>query len=292
MKEGQYYDALQLCRAIFQRFLKKKDLTGGVAFAEEFAEKFAEHGQYELTISLGQRVLEELVTNNSTVIPTMDYCEKLSTFFLLCPSNSTEAKYTFMHKLIQWSRGCDELSPTEKEEGSSFLHSLMADAYLAEGKYGSCQNHIIFCEDAQLMTELIRRWQIWGYPSETHSFLLRLVLILLSRRQIQVAGQLLKELKFSWDNPNLPGPLQAAYLVWASCAELCHELFAHVQKKYVLIFRVDPTLQKLLLAVESSVFGIHHEQGGIMGMLQQMLGGPNHEGKSSLPAPNTTVASK
>lgn len=273
LEAGQFYEVSQSCKAIFQRYLKRKDVEGGIALCEEYADKFANLEQEELAINLGQTVLDAL-TRRPDVTVTNELCERLAVFFSLCPPESTNSKFAYMNQLIQWSRKAQGASEREQKEGLKYLHSLIAHAYLAEGRFGSCQNHLIFCEDVSVMAELMHQWQGWGYPSEKYSFLLRLVLMLLSRNRIEVAGDFIKQMNYKLEEKDVPGPVQAAYLIWASCLELCHDLFTHVSRKYVLIFRVDATLQKLLMAVESTIFGIQHEQGGLMGMLKQMLGGP------------------
>eukprot|EP01057_Protomagalhaensia_wolfi_P002719 Protomagalhaensia_wolfi_Nauph_80__2718@NODE_284_length_2933_cov_63_744990_g212_i0_p1_GENE_NODE_284_length_2933_cov_63_744990_g212_i0NODE_284_length_2933_cov_63_744990_g212_i0_p1_ORF_typecomplete_len292_score46_43DUF410/PF04190_13/4_7e35TPR_MalT/PF17874_1/13TPR_MalT/PF17874_1/9_1XFP/PF03894_15/0_27_NODE_284_length_2933_cov_63_744990_g212_i010891964 len=267
---GDFYDAHQLTRAIFDRFAKKKDIDGGLAFGAEYAEIFAEKGQYELTVNLGCRALQLLQTCN--VRPTMELIDQLSVFFMLCPAFATDTKYDLMNKLILWSRDCEEAAEVEKD-GLKSLHSMMAEAYLAEGKFGLCQGHMVFCEDVDSMLDMLAAWQKQGYPSECHLFTFRLVCILLTRGKMHVAGHLLQRLPVVWESQDVPAALQAAWLVWAGCQLQCHELVEFVRRKYALILRVDHAFEKLLVAIEGRVFGIQYQPSGLGGMLQSLLSG-------------------
>eukprot|EP01054_Gregarina_sp_Poly1_P003964 Gregarina_sp_Poly_1__3963@NODE_2194_length_2501_cov_123_746097_g1414_i0_p2_GENE_NODE_2194_length_2501_cov_123_746097_g1414_i0NODE_2194_length_2501_cov_123_746097_g1414_i0_p2_ORF_typecomplete_len292_score37_43DUF410/PF04190_13/3_4e41TPR_MalT/PF17874_1/12TPR_MalT/PF17874_1/10_NODE_2194_length_2501_cov_123_746097_g1414_i015752450 len=273
---GEFYDAHQLTRAIFDRFAKKKDIEGGLQFSAEYAEIFAEKGQYELTVNLGGRALQLLQTCN--IAPSEELVDQLSVFFMLCPAFSTDTKYEFMNKLIIWSRDCPlAQDPMERKEGLKSLHSLIADAYLAEGKFGDCQGHLVFCDDVDSMIDMLMAWQKQGYPSEKHFFTLRLVCILLSRGRIHIAGHLLERLPANWESDEVPAVLQVAWLLWAACQQKCHELIELLRRKYTLILRVDPAFEKFLLAIEGKIFGIKYQPTGIAGMLQNLLGGGMQE---------------
>lgn len=276
---GDFYDAHQLTRAIFDRFAKKKDFDGGLQFGAEYAQIFADKSQYELTVNLGARALQLLQDCNVT--PTEELIDQLSVFFMLCPPFSTESKYDFMNKLILWSRGCPALANTsESKEGMKSLHSLIAEAYLAEGNFGACQGHLVFCDDVDGMLDMLNAWQKTGYPSEKHFFTLRLVCILLSRGRLHITGHLLERLPVDWKSDDVPAVLQAAWLLWAACQQCCHELIELIRRKYHLIFRVDPGFEKLLIAIEAKVFNIKYQPTGIAGMLQNLLGGGMTDGSA------------
>lgn len=261
IEQGSFYDAHQLCRAIFDRFGRRKDVNGGLDFGMSYGELFASKEKHELTVNLGLRTLQLLKDND---VKASDlYLEKLATFFILCPAHSTDGKYEFMNNLIGWSK-------TIYPDGSPFLRSIIADAYLAEGKYGACQGHIVYCDDADAMAILVREWKVKGYPLEQDFFALRLICILLSRTRVDVAGKLLEKLEL----PEVPQPpLQLAWLLWAACFERNLALLEVVQRKYALIIRVDPTFEKLLSAIQSDLFGIKPQQNGMMAILQKMMGG-------------------
>lgn len=274
VEAGDFYDAHQLCRSIFERYSKRKDVQGGLAFAEKYAEIFASHEQYELTVNLGQRSLEML--RALQIVPSLELIDRMATFLLLCPPDSTDVKYEFANQLIGWSKGCEQFGDDEEVlNGSKTLQALVADAYLNERKFGNAQNHMVFCDDASSMAELLIQWQAWGYPSETHFFTLRLICILLSREKIDVAKQVLSHIGIDWDADDVPAPLQAAYFLWASTHEKSHELFDLTSRKYALIFRVDPMFSRLMSVIEANVFGVKPEQGGMMGMLKSLIQGPN-----------------
>eukprot|EP01055_Gregarina_sp_Pseudo9_P001199 Gregarina_sp_Pseudo_9__1198@NODE_178_length_3812_cov_31_438113_g164_i0_p2_GENE_NODE_178_length_3812_cov_31_438113_g164_i0NODE_178_length_3812_cov_31_438113_g164_i0_p2_ORF_typecomplete_len293_score29_91DUF410/PF04190_13/1_1e36TPR_MalT/PF17874_1/51TPR_MalT/PF17874_1/2_3_NODE_178_length_3812_cov_31_438113_g164_i016332511 len=272
IENGDFYDAHQLTRAIFDRFAKRKDFDGGLQFGAEYAQIFADQKQYELTVNLGSRALQLLQDCNVT--PTDDLIDQLSVFFILCPPFGTESKYDFMNKLILWSRGCENIGDAaERKDGLKSLHGVIAEAYLAEGRFGACQGHLVFCDDVDSMLDMLEAWQKQGYPSEKHFFTLRLVCILLSRGRVHLAGHLLQRLPVNWESDDVPAVLQTAWLVWAACQDLCYELIELVRRKYHLILRVDSAFEKLLIAIEGKVFGIKYHPSGIAGMLQNLLGG-------------------
>lgn len=270
LEQGAFYDAYQLCRAVFERYTRKKDARGGLEFAAKYAVVFADHGQYEFAVNLGEQALKFVQDVN--VPPTLELAERFASFFLLSTPAVTQSKYDYMHKLIQWSKSCEDVSEPEKLSGLRTLHSYIADAYFAEGKLGLCQNHLVFCDDADALSELVQRWQNMGYPSEKHYFSLRLVLILLSQKRLQLCEAFIRKMDVDWNGDNIPAPLQAAFLVWAAAAESCHPLLEFLLRKYALVFRVDASFPRLVSVIEREIFGIQHHPSGLMGMLQQMFG--------------------
>lgn len=282
----QFYDAHQLSRAIFDRFNKKKDHEGALAFSEKYGIIFAENGQFELTVNLGMRSLE--VIKAAGIAPTAELQGRLALFFDMCPAKSTDTKYEFMDALIRWSKDRADFSGGNKQSkesqqqgveqgeagsGSVELHEKIAEAYLEDGKFGIAQKHAVYCDKPELFAALIHKWQEAGYPSEKHFFTLRLVCILLSRRAVATARTFLDKL-VSECTPETPAPLQAAHFLVVSAQSSCFELFEMVQRRYALIFRVDPAFSRLFPVIEAKVFDVKREQTGLMHMLKSMLGGP------------------
>ncbi|EZG72986.1 hypothetical protein GNI_049630 [Gregarina niphandrodes] len=267
----EYYDAHQLVRALFERYARKGDLRAGVDFADKYAEVFAEHGQFELCVNLGQRVLRLMQTTDQ--MPTGENIGKLAVLFCLCGPNSTDSKYEYMNQVIQWSKRNPEASEEEKRDGAHDLHSMIADAYLNENKFGACQNHLVFCDDIDAMVDLTRRWQETCYPTEKWLIPLRLTLILLCNKKFQVAKSYLDKCFDSWNSPDCPAPLQMAYLTWAACQHNSLELYETVSRKYALIFRLDEGIARLFETLQSAVFKIQKQHSGILDMMSQFLAG-------------------
>lgn len=112
-------------------------------------------------------------------------------------------------------------------------------------------------------------WVPLGYPNERGFFWLRLVLMLLCLKRIDVAYDLLQHHSgVHWmDDEDIPAPLQVAYLLVAACKVKSIAAFNLLLRRYNVLLRRDPLFSRCADQIKLEVFGVTRQQPASLGSL-------------------------
>jgi len=303
MAAGNYYDAQQMIKMVHRRLCAKGKHAEAAQLCVDSAASFSTVGKHDLAVDLGKDLVSSLEARKE--VPSEDNLSQIEAIFRAVPPNvATPVKYALMHQALKWSSAtCSAGHPR--------LHLLAADAYRAEGEFGKCQGHFVFCGDGIGLAEMVCEWRQCGYPNERDLFSLRLLLILLSLNDLVTA-------RCFWDaancSSNLPSPanlgvrradaqgtpssspdpatapenaaqdavpqppVQCGTFLLAAAEGKSIEFFRLVRGKYALVIRRDSTFDKYLDEIESKVFGAQVQRSGFGALFEMLLGGGNAGG--------------
>ncbi|KAL8430819.1 hypothetical protein ACSSS7_005678 [Eimeria intestinalis] len=255
---GDMYDAQQLVKTFSNRCKSKGEPAVSVSICKEFAQQFASKGHGALALDLATTALqcmqEQSVTPSEAQLQLVADLLEAST---LDPTSGPTAKdiSTYVSRAVKWSRKPD--API----GSLRLHRAAAAANWRIKNYGLCQGHLVYCGDAEALGRLMEAWTPLGYPSERSFFWLRLVLMLLCLKRVDVANDLLLDHSgVQWETDDVAAPLQVAYLAVAACKAKSIAAFNLVLRKYNILLRRDPFFARCADQIKLEVFGVVKQQ--------------------------------
>jgi hypothetical protein len=300
---GEYYDAQQMVKTLHRRLCAKRKHEEADKLCVESAARFSLAGQHELAVDLGKDLVSSLATRKEE--PADENLALIEAILQDIPSKvASHPKYALMHQALKWSSASAACST-----GHPRLHRLAAMSHWADGDFGKCQGHFVFCGDGPGLAEMLRAWRTKGYANEQDLFSLRLLLILLSLNDIATARSF-------WDDVNeirllpaaaasssefqtdqalasvpsassssspaqVPVPpeeqvpeaaVQCGTFLLAAAEGRNLQFFRCVRAKYLLVFRRDPTFNTYLDEVEAKVFGIQAQPQGIGAFFDLLLG--------------------
>lgn len=107
----------------------------------------------------------------------------------------------------------------------------------------------------------MKAWVPLGYPSEQGFFWLRLVLMLLCLKRVDVAHELLHHHSgVNWESDNTPAPLQVAFLIVAASKVKSLAAYNVILRKYNVLLRRDPFFARCADQIKLNVFGVPRQQ--------------------------------
>lgn len=289
---GQHYDAQQMVKTVHRRLCAKGKHAEAAKLCVDSAARFSGAGEHELAVDLGKDLVSSLESCQES--PSEENLAQIEAILHAVPKNAaTPVKYALMQQALKWSSA-------SCSTGHPRLHRLAATSYWAEGEFGKCQGHFVFCGDGVGLAEMVSEWRQRGYPNERDLFSLRLLLILLSLNDLVTARSF-------WDAVNagtkLPGeqavttssaarsdepegparaegeasvpepPVQCGTFLLAAAEARSLEFFRMVRGKYALVIRRDATFDKYLDEIELKVFGAQVQRNGFGALFEMLLGG-------------------
>lgn len=256
---GDMYDAQQLVKTFSNRYNSKGEPVVSVSICKEFALQFASKGHGALALDLATTALQCMEQHE-----TAPREEQLQVAADLLEAATQEAQggptakdiSGFVSRAVRWSR-----SP-ERPVGSLLLHRAAAAANWRLKNYGLCQGHLVYCGDAEVLGKLMEAWVPLGYPNERGFFWLRVVLMLLCLKRIDVASDLLHNHSgVRWTaEEDIPAPLQVAYLLVAACKVKSIAAFNLLLRRYNVLLRRDPVFSRCADQIKLEVFGVTRQQ--------------------------------
>ncbi|KFH05118.1 putative edge expressed protein [Toxoplasma gondii VAND] len=271
---GDLYDAHQLVRTLFFRFMAKRETLQAVELCRLYGLRFAGLDQEALAVDLGMNMLTALEasgTEEEETAPSEPQLDQIIELFNACAAAGDKKgvdKYKFINRALKWSR------TPQAPFGHVRLHRAAADAYWKERRYGLCQGHLIYCRDPEALSQMLKEWQATGYLSERPFFWLRLVLVLLCLRDTETAEKLLDSSGENWTSFEVPAPLQLAYLLVCACKYKSGKLFDLLKQKYHLVLRRDPTFAKYMDEIEKRAIGrIQRPSTGLASLFSSLMAG-------------------
>ncbi|KAL8443150.1 hypothetical protein Emed_006934 [Eimeria media] len=259
---GDMYDAQQLVKTFSNRSKSKGEPAVSVSICKEFALQFAAKGHGALALDLATTALQCM--QEQSVTPSEEQLQLVADLLEAStqdPRGGPTAKdiSTYVSRAVKWSRKPD--API----GSLRLHRAAAAANWRIKNYGLCQaraiGHLVYCGDAEALGKLMEAWTPLGYPSERSFFWLRLVLMLLCLKRVDVANDLLlNHSGVQWETDEVAAPLQVAYLAVAACKVKSIAAFNLVLRKYNILLRRDPFFTRCADQIKLEVFGVAKQQ--------------------------------
>ncbi|KAL8433589.1 hypothetical protein Efla_000733 [Eimeria flavescens] len=290
---GDAYDAQQLVKTFSNRYKCKGEPAVSVAICKEFALQFASNGHGALALDLASSALQCMQEQDSS--PSEEQLQLLADLLEAAtqdPQGGLTAKdiSTYVSRAVKWSR------TPEDPVGSLLLHRAAAAANWRIKSYGLCQGHLVYCGDAEalgklqaqqvlplfadkkasffypFLTSQMEAWTPLGYPSEQGFFWLRLVLMLLCLKRVEVADELLLHHSgIDWEGGEVAAPLQLAYLTVAACRVKSIAAFSLLLRRYNILLRRDPFLSRCAEQIKLEVFGVTRQQPASLASLFSSL---------------------
>lgn len=185
IEEGELYDAYQMVASLVNRCMGRGKDVEAVNICHHFGKTFLSNKEFDLAALSGILMVNVFV--EFELMPTTERISQLLELFN--PSADTKQskeQFRFIEKALRWV--CDEsLSP----DCELRLHNAAGDGYLINGQFGQAQGHLIYSNNADKLAELLTEWRSHQYPSERELSTLRLVLLLLGRKDVSTAEKLL-----------------------------------------------------------------------------------------------------
>lgn len=267
---GQYYDAQQMVKTLYRRLCARAEYLAAGQLCVDLAARFSSVGEYELAANLGQDLVSSLELRKEP--PSDENLSQIEAITSGIPSNAAASqKYALMHKALKWSSAfCSSGHPR--------LHRIAALSHWADGDFGKCQGHYVFCGDGPGLAKMVSEWRQKGYAIERDLFSLRVLLILLSLDDLTTARSFWDavnrgETLFENCKAECPEPaVQFGTFLLAAAERRSIKFFRIVRGKYHLVIRRDRTFDKYLDEIEAKVFGSQAQKNGIGALFDLLLG--------------------
>lgn len=273
---GQYYDAQQMAKSLYRRLCAKAQHAEAGQLCVDLASRFSAVGEFELAANLGQDLVSSLEARQE--LPSDENLSQIEAIFQAIPSNAASSqKYALVYKALKWSSA-------SCSSGHPRLHRIAALSHWADGNFGKCQGHYVYCGDGPGLAKMVREWRQKGYTIERDLFSLRVLLILLSLSDLVTARSFwdavnegealdLRAMDVAENEAEVPEPaLQFGAFLLAAAESHSAKFFRIVRSKYTLVIRRDRTFDKYLDEIEAKVFGTRVQQNGIGALFDLLLG--------------------
>lgn len=273
IQDGQYYDGAQLVTTLMNRCISRGLYDDALKLCRLFGLEMVKVNQFDLAANFGLQMIK--IFNDFGLIPTDERIQAILDLFTPTPNQVVEERNRFIERAIKWA---SDMSQNSDRTFVTRLHRAAAKGYQEFGLYGQAQGHLVFCMDANALALLVKEWREKGYASEHELFVLRLVLILLAKGDIDIAKSFIESsvFGFNFDSPILPPPIQFGYLLIEACRTRNVDFFDTLQTKYMLVIRRNQTtFKRLLQCIDQTIFNRQQGSTNILGMLSGLLGHPH-----------------
>ncbi|CAG9865262.1 unnamed protein product [Phyllotreta striolata] len=276
VKDGNYYEAHQMYRTLYFRYLTQKKYGELKDMLYNGAVLFLERDQQLSGSDLGILLIDAL--EKSDDYDCNSWSHKLTKIFRHINS-STPERDTFLARAIRWSsRG--------SSHGHPLLHRSIALVYWDEKNYAQARHHFIYSQDGKNCARLLIEFQrSQGFKDEADLFIVQTVLQYLCLKNKSTANQTFTS--YTEQHPRIlkAGPpylLPLLNFVWfllqAIESRKIH-LFAVLCEKYETSLRRDPCYIHYLDKIGQIFFGVKppqpmHQGGSFFGnFLESFLSG-------------------
>ncbi|KAF8774179.1 Golgi to ER traffic protein 4 like protein [Argiope bruennichi] len=168
---GQYYEAHQMYRTLYFRYLTQKKYEELITLLYEGSVLFFTHNQHNSGSDLAVLLIN--VLNESDANVTDEYIDKLGNLFAMMLPDSPE-RTNFLTTALKWS---SKYMVESIAFGHPRLHQSVALTLWKEKNYQQSRYHFIHSTDGHgCATMLIEYHSTKGYPSEVDLFIAQTVL--------------------------------------------------------------------------------------------------------------------
>ncbi|XP_008554602.1 Golgi to ER traffic protein 4 homolog [Microplitis demolitor] len=169
VNSGNYYEAHQMYRTLYFRYLAKKKYTDLLELLYNGAILLLQRDQHASGADLG--ILFVDVLNRSETPEPGIYFEKITNLFSIMKPGTPERE-SFLHNALRWS-----LKHTNCKWGHPDLHKMIAQVFWQEKNYTMARQHFVYSDDgAGCAAMLVELHQQRGYSNEVDLFIAQVVL--------------------------------------------------------------------------------------------------------------------
>lgn len=181
LEQHHDYDAYSMICTCVRRCLTYARHDEASLLCHTFGIELLKRERYDLCAELGCLMVE--VYTEYDLPATQERAQCILELFDPAPPTTVVERHRFIENALKW---VVKVAGTESEYALRF-HRAAGVNYQREKLFGKAQNHFIFCHDGELLGQLLVEWRKQGYPSERDLFVLRLVLLLLAKGDVQTA---------------------------------------------------------------------------------------------------------
>ncbi|CAG9138720.1 hypothetical protein JYU34_012656 [Plutella xylostella] len=201
INSGQYYEAHQMYRTLYFRYLGQKKYDDLLNLLYKGATLLLQRDQQGSGADLAILLVE--VLNKSVTKPNKEWIEILGRLFELM-SDSIPERETFLTNSVKWSMDSNK-------KGHPLLHQKIAEVYWKEKKYTAAHRHFLHSNDGAVYASmLIELHTTKGLKSEIDMFIAQAVLQFLCLRNIQMARETFN--KYTGSHPTIKNDKGPPYL--------------------------------------------------------------------------------
>ncbi|XP_015122743.1 Golgi to ER traffic protein 4 homolog [Diachasma alloeum] len=272
VNSGNYYEAHQLYRSLYFRYLGRKRYADLLELLYNGAMLLLQRDQHASGADLGILFID--VLNRSQTERTKVYFEKITNLFSIMKQGTPERE-TFLHNALGWS-----LKHTSYKWGHPDLHKLIAEVFWQEKNYTLAKQHFIYSHDgAGCAAMLVEIHQQRGYSNEVDLFIAQVVLQYLCLRNASAAQEALDSYTSRHPKINNGPPYLLPLLNFLSfllkTIQLCsHEMFLILCEQYHLSLNRDPSYRIYLEKIAQLFFNApapRPKRQGLFGNLLESL---------------------
>jgi len=223
---------------------------------------FFKHDQSDSATDLGQQLLA--IYEDVSFEGPPETLEKLQKICSSYPEDAVVAQTTLVKAAIKWSA-----QHGEHIHGHPSLHNIAASSFMRHEMFEKAQPHFLRGDTPESFAEMLVKWSAMGYRSERDLFLARAVLGYLALKNLQDANLVYERVMETVTDPTpLDNFLRFLLLVLERDAI---PLFQELRRRYAPTLDRDPTLHMFLDAIGNVFYSIQTQQGGLAGMMGEMM---------------------
>ncbi|XP_050671348.1 Golgi to ER traffic protein 4 homolog [Leptidea sinapis] len=257
LENGQYYEAHQIYRTLYFRYLSKKKYDELLDLLYRGATLLIENNQHGSGVDLAILFIDVLVKSETK--PNPEWIDKIVTLFKSINSSVPE-KDIFLTNAVKWSMD-------EKKMGHPLLHKKIAEVFWKEKEYLLAHKHFLRSNDGVTFAKmLIDQHTSEALEVDVEILIAKAVLKILVLKNKQMANDALKE--YTRTHPMISkekGPpfsyqlLNFLFLLLKAIDENDANLFKNVRKTYENKIQCDPIYSEYLDKIAKVWFGIERE---------------------------------
>ncbi|XP_026725321.1 Golgi to ER traffic protein 4 homolog [Trichoplusia ni] len=180
VNSGQYYEAHQMYRTLYFRYLSQKKYEDLLNLLYKGSSLLLQRDQQGSGADLAILLID--VLNKSETEPCSDWIEKLGKLFELMSASIPERE-SYLTNAVKWSMD-------NNKKGHPLLHKKIAEVYWKEKKYTAAHRHFLHsCDGSAYATMLVELHTTKGLKSEIDLFIAQPVLQILCLRNVQMANE-------------------------------------------------------------------------------------------------------
>lgn len=279
INSGNYYEAHQMYRTLYFRYLSQKKYTELIRLLFEGSKLLLDKQQQTSGADLGVLLIDVLIKSKTQ--PSGEHFDKIAELFALMNPSSPE-RDTFVQKAIQWSSiGCAQ------KAGHADLHLKVAKIYWKEKNYTLARNHFLCTKsgvDCALMILEVNDKQ--GYADEVDLYIAQIVLQFLCLQKKDTAKDVFNEYvarhpKINSGPPYVYPLLNFLYFLFQAIDSHKTAHYAVLCQQYTMSVNRDPCYMQYLDKIGQLFFNVppknQSSKNVFSSLLQSFFNGPDED---------------
>ncbi|XP_065898638.1 Golgi to ER traffic protein 4 homolog [Dysidea avara] len=291
IQKGNYYEAHQLCRTLYQRYKVHRE-GEAIDVLHNGTVQMLKNAQWESATDLGMLLIKHFKERKT---PFSDHTMSIISdiFYLYDPAE--KGRDTFMKASLKWSSMVCE----EHKYGHPRIHQLVASTYWKEKDYARARDHFLYASKPEEYGSMLVEFACKkGYPSEADLFITQAVLQLLvlqCRHNAITLYTIYTESHPSFSSKKPPYKKEPLMnFVWFLLQASEHgdtAVFLCLRQKYHPALQRDPSFSEYLDKIGTNFFGVAQsataKPGNVLGnllsgLMDSLTGATNSAGPAVL----------